>query len=85
MAWLKICIDSNLDWDCQENEEYFNITNNDWYYEFSSLETWYYRILEIPHQNWEVTNNNWYYDIDLSNWEVVSNIDFGNYKSKVKK
>ena len=60
----------------------FNVTNNDWYYEFDSLETWTYKILEIPHQNWIVTNNNWYYYIKLSNWELITDNNFGNYKIK---
>jgi len=83
MAWWKVCIDINNNNDCEEQNEPFNITNNDWYYEFDSLATWNYKILEIPHQNWIVTNNNWYYNINLSNWEIITDNNFGNYKVKV--
>ena len=37
MAWRKIFIDENLDWECQENSKPFNLTNNDGYYEFDSF------------------------------------------------
>jgi len=82
MAGWKICIDINLDWKCQESIEPFNLTNNKWYYEFNSLITWNYSILEIHHQNWEVTNNSWNYDISLSNWEKIINKSFWNFKVK---
>jgi len=85
MAWWKICIDINQDSDCQENTEPFNLTNNDWYYEFNWLATGIYKILEIPHQNWIVTNPSIkYYNIQLSNWQKVTNKNFGNLKTKGK-
>jgi hypothetical protein len=85
MAWWKICIDLNDDWDCQENSESFVLTNNNWYYEFTSLPTWVYKIIEIPHQNWNITSpiTN-YYNIDLWNGQIVNGKDFGNYKIKGK-
>lgn len=85
MAWWKICIDINNNWDCEENTEPFNLTNNDWYYDFSWLATWIYKILEIPHQNWIVTNpTSKYFTITLSNWQKVTNKNFGNLKTKAK-
>lgn len=38
MVWWKICIDSNLDLDCQENNEQFNVTNNNWYIIYLNFE-----------------------------------------------
>lgn len=68
MAGWKICIDTNNNDDCEENSESFTVTNNDGYYEFQSLQTGIYRVIEIPHQNWIVTNpSSEYYDINLSN------------------
>jgi len=83
MAWCKVYIDLNNNNDCEENIELFNVTNNDWYYEFDSLVTWTYKILEIPHQNWVVTNPTiWYYNVNLLNWQVVTNKIFWNFKIK---
>jgi len=83
MAWWKICIDLNNNNDCEENSEPFITTNNEGYYEFDSLETWTYKILEIPHQNWRVTNPiDWYYNINLQNGQVLTNKNFWNFKFK---
>ncbi|MDD2907808.1 MAG: hypothetical protein PHH98_04150 [Candidatus Gracilibacteria bacterium] len=82
MAGWKVCIDLNNDGNCQEQSEPFNLTNNDGYYEFNSLATGIYKILEISHQNWIITNNSGYYNIDLSNGEVLINKNFGNFKFK---
>lgn len=85
MAWWKICIDLNNNNDCEESNEPFNVTNNDWYYDFNWLASWTYKILEIPHQNWIVTNpTTKYYTIQLSNWQIVTNKNFGNLKTKGK-
>jgi hypothetical protein len=85
MAWWKMCIDKNNNWTCEENNESFIVTNNQWYYEFNWLATWNYKILEIPHQNWTVTNpTSKYYNIQLSNWQKVTNKNFGNFKTKGK-
>lgn len=85
MAWWKICIDLNNNNDCEESTEPFNLTNNDWYYDFNWLATWNYKILEIPHQNWILTNpTSKYYTIQLSNWQKVTNKDFWNLKTKGK-
>ncbi|MDD2907401.1 MAG: SdrD B-like domain-containing protein [Candidatus Gracilibacteria bacterium] len=83
MAGWKICIDKNNNNDCEENIEPFNVTNNDGYYEFDSLITGSYKILEIPHQNWVVINPTiGYYNVNLSNGQVVTNKNFGNFKIK---
>jgi hypothetical protein len=83
MAGWKICIDLNNNNDCEEQIEPFNITNNDWYYEFDSLATWTYKILEIPHQNWIITNPiDWSYNINLQNWQKVEQKNFWNFKVK---
>lgn len=85
MAWWKICIDKNNNWDCEENTEPFDVTNNQGYYEFNWLATWTYKILEIPHQNWSVTNpTSKYYTITLTSWQKVTNKNFGNLKTKGK-
>lgn len=66
-----------------EQTEPFNITNNDWYYEFDSLATWIYNIIEIPHQNWIIVNpTDWSYTINLQNWQKVENKNFWNFKVK---
>ncbi|MDD2871762.1 MAG: SdrD B-like domain-containing protein [Candidatus Gracilibacteria bacterium] len=84
MAGWKVCIDKNNDNTCQENIEPFILTNNDGYYEFNSLATGQYRILEIPHHNWVVTNpTNKYYNISLLNGQIVINKNFGNFKVKI--
>jgi hypothetical protein len=44
MAWWKVFIDENWDWELQENVEKFVITDNNWYYEFENLEKWKYSI-----------------------------------------
>ena len=86
MAWWKVCIDKNNNNDCEENSEPFNVTNNNWYYEFDSLSTWTYNIKLIPHQNWILTNPiSWRYTITLSNWQVVTNKNFWAYKTKWNK
>ena len=83
MAGWKVFIDENCDWELQENLEKFTIMDNEWYYEFDNLETWTYKIYEIPHQNWEITNpEGWYYEIDLWNWKVVENMNFENIRIK---
>ena len=94
MAGWKVCIDTNTNNTCEESTETFNLSNNDGYYEFDSLRTWTYTILEIPHQNWIVTeptptNTNTSTTTpnpkritNLSNWQRVENQNFGNYKSK---
>ena len=85
MVWWKVCIDLNNNNECEENSEPFNVTNNNWYYEFDSLSTWIYKIIEIPHQNWEITYP-WtnYYNIDLDNWQKISDRNFWNIKTKRK-
>ena len=83
MAWWKVFIDENGDWELQENKEKFTVTDNNGFYEFKELETWSYRVYEIPHQNWEIiVPESWYYEIDLINWEDVQNIDFENLITK---
>ena len=83
MAWWKVCIDLNTDNTCQENIEPFILTNNDWYYELNWLAKWLYKIIEIPHTNWNITSPiNLYYDINLWIWQEVVNRNFGNYKYK---
>ncbi|MDD2907475.1 MAG: hypothetical protein PHH98_02430 [Candidatus Gracilibacteria bacterium] len=83
MAGWKICIDKNNNNDCEENIEPFNVTNNDGYYEFDSLITGSYKILEIPHQNWVVINpTDGKYIINLQNGQRVTNKNFGNFKVK---
>lgn len=86
MAWWKVCIDTNNNNDCEENIEPFNVTNNNWYYEFNWLSTWTYNIKLIPHKNWELTNpTSWRYTITLSNWQVITNKNFWAYKTKWNK
>ena len=58
MSWWKIFIDENNDWELQENQENFVITDNTWYYEFNELESWSYNIVQIPHKNWETRKTN---------------------------
>jgi len=83
MAWWKVCIDKNNNNDCEENTEPFIVTNNDWYYEFNWLPKWLYKIIEIPHQNWNIiTPTNKYYEIDLWIWQEIINKNFWNYKYK---
>ena len=83
MAWLKICIDENNDWECQEQTEPFMVTNNTWYYEFDSLPTWSYTILQVARNNWDITTpTEWYYIINLSNVQVITNKNFWNKKIK---
>ncbi|MDD2907477.1 MAG: SdrD B-like domain-containing protein [Candidatus Gracilibacteria bacterium] len=83
MAGWKICIDKNNNNDCEENIEPFNVTNNDGYYEFDSLITGTYKILEIPHQNWIIINpTDGKYIINLLNGQRVEQKNFGNFKIK---
>lgn len=83
MTWWKVCIDLNSNNNCEENVEPFNLTNNNGYYEFDSLITWTYHILEIPHQNWVVTNpTDWKHTINLQNGQVITEKNFWNIKIK---
>ena len=83
MAWWKVCIDSNNNWTCEENSEPFILTNNDWYYEFNWLPKWLYKIIEIPHTNWNITSpTSLYYSVNLWVWQTIWNKNFGNYKYK---
>jgi hypothetical protein len=78
-----MCMDLNNNNECKENIEPFNVTYNTWYYEFDSLETWDYKILQIQRNNWQAVNpTHWYYDINLWNGEHIQSINFGNYKIK---
>ena len=96
MAGWKVCIDANNNNTCEENFEVFNISNNDGYYEFDSLKTWTYSILEVPHQNWIVTQptttstttsitTTAKHTINLLNWQILQNQNFGNFKTKWSK
>ncbi|MDD2907316.1 MAG: hypothetical protein PHH98_01615 [Candidatus Gracilibacteria bacterium] len=85
MAGWKVCIDKNNNNDCEENVEPFNLTNNSGYYEFNGLPKGLYKIIEIPHQNWNITSpTSMYYDINLGIGQEVGNRNFGNRKIKGK-
>ena len=81
MAWWKVCIDTNNN----GTSETFNVTNNQWYFEFNGLQTGSYKILEIPHQNWTIFSPSiWYYQVTLTNWQQVNNKNFWNKNTKKK-
>ncbi|MDD2871760.1 MAG: SdrD B-like domain-containing protein [Candidatus Gracilibacteria bacterium] len=83
MAGWKVCIDKNNNGTCEENSEPFILTNNDGHYEFNGLPKGLYKIIEIPHQNWNITSpTNLYYDVNLGIGQEIVNINFGNYKYK---
>ncbi|MDD2871872.1 MAG: SdrD B-like domain-containing protein, partial [Candidatus Gracilibacteria bacterium] len=83
MAGWKVCIDKNNDNTCQENTEPFTLTNNDGYYELNGLAKGIYRIIEIPHTNWNITSPiSLYYDINLGIGLEVINKNFGNFRVK---
>jgi len=79
MAWWKIYIDSNNDWELQENQEKFVVTDNNWYYEFKDLDRWNYSIKIVMKPNWEQEKpTNKYYDLKLNNWQNIVNLNFEN-------
>lgn len=74
MAWRKVFIDKNHDWELQENKEKFVVTDNSGYYEFIDLKKWSYNILEVPHKNWDITYpSSKKYNIILNNCYNCSN------------
>ena len=86
MAWWKVCIDKNNNWTCEESTEPFILTNNDWFYEFNWLPKWLYKIIEIPHTNWNIISpTNMYFDVNLWIGQEIINKNFGNYKYKGNK
>lgn len=82
MAWWKICLDTNMNWTCEENIERFINTDNLWYYKFDNLEKGNYSIIEIPHQNWNIAKNS--YNIVLNNWQNIIDLNFENIITKWK-
>ena len=63
MAWWKVYIDKNNNGTCEENTEPFQVTNNQWYYEFNSLATWTYKVRIVPKPNWTTTPTTLQYNI----------------------
>ncbi len=83
MAWWKVFLDSNADWEYQENEKSFEVTDNQWYYEFTDIPKWTYWVVERPHKNWEIVYpTSQSYEIQLNNWQHVKNLNFENVEIK---
>ncbi|MDD2871758.1 MAG: SdrD B-like domain-containing protein [Candidatus Gracilibacteria bacterium] len=86
MAGWKVCIDKNNNGTCEENSEPFILTNNDGFYEFNGLPKGLYKIIEIPHTNWNIISpTNMYFDVNLGIGQEIINKNFGNYKYKGNK
>ncbi|EKE28177.1 MAG: hypothetical protein ACD_3C00086G0021 [uncultured bacterium (gcode 4)] len=85
MAWWKVFIDKNWDGKLQENSETFAVTDNRWYYMFANLDRWNYKILEIPHQNWNLIKpTNSIFNLYLNKWQNFINLNFENSFTKRK-
>ena len=75
--------------ECDEEHHHYKkrtvVTNNQWYYEFDSLPAWTYTLSQKMKKKWIiVTPTVWYYNITLTNWQQVTNKNFGNKNTKKK-